>query len=127
MNLDADDTRTRLEEFLRAAAGANAVHIRHIARLSGGAVQENWALDADMTGGTHPGPHQWVLRTDASARVAASLTRSAEFKIIQFAHVHGLHAPEPLWLCEDPAVTGREFFIMQRLPGIASGHRVTRD
>ena len=127
MNLDAADTRARLETFLRAAAGADAVHIRKLHRLSGGAVQENWALDADMAGGTHPGPHQWVLRTDAAARVAASLGRSDEFHILQFAHAARLHAPEPLWLCRDLAVTGREFFIMQRLPGIASGHRVTRE
>src|SRR5215203_2657908 len=121
MFLDAPDTRTRLESFLRAAAGADAVHIRKLYRLSGGAVQENWAIDADMAGGTQPGPHQWVLRTDATARVAASLKRSEEFQILQVAHQHGLHAPEPLWLCRDTAVTGREFFIMQRLPGVASG------
>ena len=127
MNLDASDTRARLENFLRAAAGAGAVHIRKLYRLSGGAVQENWALDADMSGGTHPGPHQWVLRTDAAARVEASLKRNEEFQILQVAHAAGLHAPEPLWLCRDIAVTGREFFIMQRLPGVASGHRVTRE
>jgi len=127
MNLDAPETRTRLEAFLRSAAGADAVHVRKLSRLSGGAVQENWALDADMTGGTQPGPHQWVLRTDAAARVEASLPRSAEFGILQVAYAAGLRAPEPLWLCTDLAVTGREFFVMQRLPGVASGHRVTRD
>src|SRR3954454_6221404 len=119
MNLDAPDTRSRLEAFLRAAAGADAVHIRKLYRLSGGAVQENWAVDADITAGTHPGPHQWVLRTDATARVAASLKRGEEFEILHVAHQHGLHAPEPLFLSRDTAVTGREFFIMQRLPGIA--------
>ncbi len=127
MNLHTPETRARLEAFLRAAAGADAVHIRRLQRLSGGAVQENWALDVDVNGGTHPGPHQWVLRTDAAARVAASLKRSEEFQILQVAHAAGLHAPEALWLCRDVAVTGREFFVMQRLPGIASGHRITRD
>lgn len=29
-------------------------------------------------------------------------------------------------LCEDPAVIGRPFFIMERLPGVAAGHKVTR-
>src|SRR5438270_11038219 len=94
------------EAFLRAATGANAVHIRKLYRLSGGAVQENWAVDADMTAGTHPGPHQWVLRTDATARVEASLKRAEEFEILHVAHQHNLHAPEPLWLCCDTAVTG---------------------
>jgi aminoglycoside phosphotransferase (APT) family kinase protein len=46
---------------------------------------------------------------------------------LQVAHAAGLSAPQPLWLCRDEAVTGREFFVMQRLPGVASGHRVTRD
>ncbi len=127
MNLDAANTRSRIEQFLRAAAGADAVHIRKLARLSGGAVQENWALDVEITGGAYAGAQQWVLRTDAAARVAASMTRGEEFKILQVAHAAGVHAPQPLWLCTDLTVTGREFFVMQRLPGIASGHRVTRE
>ena len=36
-------------------------------------------------------------------------------------------APDPLFLCEDLAVTGQRFFIMERLPGVAAGHRITRD
>ncbi|MCE9641949.1 MAG: phosphotransferase family protein [Betaproteobacteria bacterium] len=127
MDLNAADTRARLETFLRAAAAASAVSISQLARMSGGAVQENWALDVEITGGTYAGPQQWVLRTDAVARVQASLKRSEEFEILKVAHAANVHAPRPLFLCGDLAVTGREFFIMQRLPGIASGHRVTRE
>ena len=127
MDLNAADTRARIEKFLRTAAGADAVTIAQLARMSGGAVQENWALDTDIRGGPYAGTRQWVLRTDAAARVAASLKRSEEFTILGVAHAAGLRAPEPLWLCSDMAVTGREFFIMQRLAGIASGHRVTRE
>ena len=127
MDLNAADTRARLETFLRLASGADAAHIRALSRMSGGAVQENWALDVDFSSGSHPGPHHWVLRTDAAARVEASLKRSEEFHILQAAYAASVHAPQPLFLCSDPAVTGREFFVMQRLPGIASGHRVTRE
>jgi aminoglycoside phosphotransferase (APT) family kinase protein len=127
MNLAAADTRDRLEDFLRAATVAAAVHITHLARMTGGAVQENWALDVDVTGGAYAGAQQWVLRTDAAARVVASLKRNEEFQILQVAHAANLCAPRPLWLCSDAQVTGREFFIMQRLPGVASGHRITRE
>jgi len=127
MNLAAADTRDRLESFLRTASAASAVTITHLARMSGGAVQENWALDVDVKGGAYAGAQQWVLRTDAAARVAASLKRGEEFLILQVAHAAKLHAPQPLWMCNDMQVTGREFFIMQRLPGIASGHRITRE
>ena len=127
IDLNAADTRARIEAFLRAAAGADAVRVTRLERMSGGAVQENWALDAAVTGGAWSGAQAWVLRTDAAARVEASLKRSEEFQVLQVAHAAGLSAPRPLWLCSDSAVTGREFFVMQRLSGVASGHRVTRD
>ena len=127
MDLAAADTRARIEAFVRAASGARAVDIMQLERMSGGAVQENWALDARVSGGPYDGTHRWVLRTDAAARVGESLRRGEEFQILRVAHRAGVHAPEPLWLCDDLAVTGREFFVMQRLPGIASGHRITRE
>jgi aminoglycoside phosphotransferase (APT) family kinase protein len=126
MDLNATDTRARLETFLTGAAAA-AVTITRLERMSGGAIQENWALDADVAGGEYAGAQQWVLRTDAAARVEASSKRSEEFAILQVAHAANLCAPRPLWLCSDLNVTGREFFIMERLPGIASGHRITRE
>jgi aminoglycoside phosphotransferase (APT) family kinase protein len=127
MDLNAADTRARIEAFVRAAAGADAVRVTRLERMSGGAVQENWTLDAEVTGGAWSGAQRWVLRTDAAARVEASLKRSEEFQVLQVAHAAGLSAPRPLWSCSDMAVTGREFFVMERLPGVASGHRVTRD
>jgi aminoglycoside phosphotransferase (APT) family kinase protein len=127
MDLNAADTHARIEAFLRVETGANAARITRLERMSGGAVQENWALDADIKGGPYAGVRQLVLRTDAAARVEASLRRGEEFAILQVAHAAGLRAPQPLWLCSEMSVTGREFFIMQRLPGVASGHRLTRE
>ncbi len=127
MDFNDPATRARLEEFLRDAAGADKVCMTRLERMSGGAVQENWALDAAVSGGAWSGAQEWVLRTDAAARVEASRKRGEEFQILQVAHAAGLSAPEPLWMSEDKTITGRDFFIMQRLPGVASGHRVTRD
>jgi len=91
--------------------------------MSGGAVQENWALDVRLDGELR----RWVLRTDAQATVRESLTRAQEYTVLKIAHAAGVAAPEPLYLCQDLGVTGRQFFIMQRLAGVAAGHRVTRD
>lgn len=115
-------TRRRLAEFIARAAGARATIIA-LDRMSGGAVQENWALDVELDGT----PRYWVLRTDAQAAVPESLTRAQEFAVLKIAHSAQVFAPEPLYLCEDLGVTGRLFFIMQRLPGVAAGHKVTRD
>ena len=75
--------------------------------MSGGAVQENWAVDAERDRRASAGAQQWVLRMDAPARVAESLTSRRRVP-----HPAGdaraqVLAPRPLWLCEDLAVTGR--------------------
>jgi aminoglycoside phosphotransferase (APT) family kinase protein len=122
-----DQTRVRLEDFIRGATGARRVAISSFERMSGGAVQQNWALGAEVSGGAHAGVHRWVLRMDAPARVAESLARGEEFRVLEAMQDARVLAPRPLWLCEDTAVTGTPFFIMERLPGIAAGHKVARD
>lgn len=117
---------TAIASFLRNACTAASVRIHALTRLSGGAVQQNWELSVDITGGPHQGTRTWVLRTDAPATVASSLPREREYAIIRFAHEHGLGAPKPLFMCNDTTVIGRPFFIMEKLPGIAAGHRVVR-
>jgi aminoglycoside phosphotransferase (APT) family kinase protein len=127
LNAPDDATRQRLEQFVRAQAGTEHVRISRIERMSGGAVQQNWAVDAELAGGPFAGSHRWVLRMDAPAIVAESLTRAEEFRVLQVMHEARVLAPRPLWSCEDPSVVGRSFFIMERLPGVAAGHKVARD
>jgi aminoglycoside phosphotransferase (APT) family kinase protein len=116
-------TRERLAAFIEGAAGAGTAEVAALERMSGGAVQENWALDVRLDGELR----HWVLRTDAAAVVPASLTRAQEFAVLEAVHPAQVLAPAPLYLCEDRAVTGRQFFIMERLPGVAAAHRITRD
>jgi len=68
-----------------------------------------------------------VLRTDAPSRVAASHGRAQEFALLRLARAAGVTVPEPLWLCGDPAVLGRAFYLMRRMPGVAAGHRIVKD
>lgn len=118
--------QSAIAAWLRTASGATALDVESVALLSGGAVQQNWELRVAIDGSAHAGRHTWVLRTDAPATVASSLPRAHEFAIIRFAHAHQLRAPQPLFLCEDTAVIGRPFFVMEKLPGIAAGHKVVR-
>lgn len=123
MNLDEPATRQRLTGYIARATGKRTATIVALERMSGGAVQQNWALDVELDGELQ----HWVLRTDARATVRESLTRAQEFTVLKVAHAANVFAPEPLYLCEDLAVTARAFFIMRRLPGVAAGHKVTRD
>jgi aminoglycoside phosphotransferase (APT) family kinase protein len=121
----ASDTDA-IAHYLRGACAADAVQVAPLQLLSGGAIQQNWDLTADISGGAHAGRQHWVLRTDAPATVAASLPREREYAIIRFAHAHGLRAPQPLFFCSDLGVIGRPFFVMEKLPGVAAGHKVVR-
>ena len=72
--------RARLAAWLSAAAGTPVV-LREMALLSGGAVQQNWALDVTRDGQ----PERWVLRTDNAAVLSVSLPRTAEYALLRAA------------------------------------------
>ena len=109
-----------LADYLRHECRAQSVEILEFSRLTGGAIQDNHALTVRMSGGTHPGEHRLVVRSDAPSRIAASLNRSQEFHVLKVACEAGLTVPQPLWQCTDPAVLGRNFFIMRRAEGSSS-------
>ncbi|WP_241687831.1 phosphotransferase family protein [Janthinobacterium sp. 17J80-10] len=127
MDLDSPAVHDSLQRYLLAQAGAAQVAITKMARLSGGAIQENWALDVTVEGGPYQGKQTWVLRTDAPSAVAVSLTRPQEFAVLSVAYQAGVTVPRPLWLCRDPDVAGRDFFVMERIAGVAAGHRLVRE
>jgi len=116
-----------IERWLKDATGASGLRVTRFELLPGGAIQENWLLDVSIPDGPWSGDHAWVLRTNAASSVAASLSRAEEYAVLRVAHAHAVAVPQPLFLCEDTAVTGREFFVMERLNGIAVGHRLTRE
>ena len=125
MNLSSAQT-VAIEAFIRNAARATDVRIRDARLLTGGAIQENWLLDLELTGGDYPGRLSVVLRADAASSVAASHGRSQEFALLRAAFAAGVTVPEPLWL-GDRAVLGRDFFIMRKAEGLAAGFKVVKD
>jgi aminoglycoside phosphotransferase (APT) family kinase protein len=124
---EADERPAALARFLAEASGASAVEVTGLAPLRGGAIQENWALDAHFSGGLLAGPQRLVLRTAAPTGVTASLDRMQEFAVLKAAFAARVTVPEPLFASDDTAVFGKAFFIMRRVDGIAAAHRITRD
>jgi aminoglycoside phosphotransferase (APT) family kinase protein len=128
--IDAAESRAALAQWLRAQTHADTLVIGAMTRLSGGAIQENWALSVDVTGGPYDGRQEWVLRTDSASSLAVSRSRAEEFALLDAVHAAGVAVPKPLWLAADPdevRAVGRRLFIMQRLRGVAAGHRLTRE
>jgi aminoglycoside phosphotransferase (APT) family kinase protein len=116
-----------LTRFLAAVSQASAVDITRLAPLRGGAIQENWAIEAHFIDGSLAGEQRLVLRTAAPTGVSASLDRLKEFAVLKAAFAAGVTVPEPLFASDDPAIFGKPFFIMRRVNGIAAAHRITRD
>ena len=121
------DRQRALARSLAEASGAGAVEIGRIALLPGGAIQENWGIDADFDGGPLSGPQRLVLRCDGLTGVPSSLGRIEEFAVLQAAFAAGVTLPEPLFACADPGVLGKPFFVMRRVGGSAAGRPITLD
>jgi aminoglycoside phosphotransferase (APT) family kinase protein len=112
-----------MDEARRNALAAwLGVEITAMSLMSGGAIQQNWKLDAVRDGV----PQAWVLRTDAAATLAVSRSRVEEFHLLKAAFAAGVTVPEPLLLCTDLSVIGAPFFVMRRVDGIAAGFRVVK-
>lgn len=117
-----------LEKYLAQALAARTVEILKAALLSGGAVQENWALDLRVIGGAFDGVLNTVLRCDSpTAGVAISHGRAQEFTLLQTVFNAGVTVPQPLCLCTDTTVFGRPFFVMRRIAGTAAGHVLVKN
>lgn len=116
-----------LEVWLAAAVGARRVEVARAERLTGGAVQENWRIDALVDGGPAAGAQRWVLRTDAAASLSVSLDRTAEFGVVSAAHAAGVRVAAPVARCEDAAIIGAPFVLQDFVMGEGQARRLTRD
>ncbi len=122
-----ESNRENLKNWLAGVTSAGAVEITSMNPLTGGAIQENWRIECVFDGGSNPGCRSFVLRSDAPSRVASSLSRSEEFKVLRAAYRASVTVPEPLWLCEDKNVIGRAFYIMRHVGGVGLGPKIVKD
>ncbi|MFV0296355.1 MAG: phosphotransferase family protein [Hyphomicrobiaceae bacterium] len=116
-----------LVPWLTTAVGADKLAIVDATLLAGGAVQQNWRLDVEVTGGPRSGRQSWVLRTDAAASLDVSLDRMSEFRCIEAAHHAGVRVAEPIAATADEGLIGRPFAIQALVSGNAQGRRIVRD
>ncbi|WP_367105939.1 phosphotransferase family protein [uncultured Psychrobacter sp.] len=119
-------TTQAIADFIQQKTGATLVTVEHLKRLSGGAIQQNWAFDAMIEGGDMPGKLEGVLRADAPSGVAISHGRDDEFALFKLMYDAGVCVPEPLWQ-GDEALFNVAFFIMRRVEGTAAAHRLAKD
>jgi len=120
-----ESARARLGRWMGTVLpGADGpVAILRAERLHGGAIQENWLVEAEHAGRAAG----FVVRRDAAAAIGASHSREVEFAILQAARRAGVTVPEPIAFCRDAAVLGGPFALLARVEGVGFGPRVVRD
>ncbi len=114
--------QSRLGVWLTGVLGQEA-RINGATKLSGGAIQENWLIDA-VIGGTG---RALVIRKDAAATLSVSHSRADEFALIMAAHKAGVLVPTPLAFCDDASVLGGPFAVMAKVDGVGLGPRIVKD
>ncbi len=118
------EAQARLAGFIAGGGRRRPCASSRRGRCSGGAIQENWLVDG---GDRRRGRRRWCCaptrpRVWPSATAGPRSSRSCGPRMAPASAV-----PEPLWLCRDPAVLGRDFYLMRRIAGVAQGHRVVKD
>ncbi len=106
---------------------SNAAEVRELRRLSGGANQETWTFDAEISGTSLP---LILRRTPGGARnpvaSASGLTLEMEAKLIGLAGRSGVPVPGIRCVLQ-PADDLGSGFVMDRIPGETIARKILRD
>jgi aminoglycoside phosphotransferase (APT) family kinase protein len=122
MALSGPQAQARLAAWLGRTLGA-PVEITAARKLSGGAIQENWLVEAVVG----KDARAFVLRKDAAATISASHSRKDEFALITAAWQAGVTVPEPVAFCPDDSVIGGPFALMAKVEGVGFGPKIVKD
>ncbi|MCA9897222.1 MAG: phosphotransferase family protein [Anaerolineales bacterium] len=107
---DEQFDEARLAEYLRGQlpGSENPLTVR---QFGGGAANLTYLLDY--------GSHEYVLRRPPLGPVAKSAHDMArEYKVLSVLHQALPYAPRAFLYCDDPALIGADFFVMERRTGV---------
>lgn len=94
----------------------------NIKKLSGGAIQENWAISGKLD----QEDYEIVLRKNAATLVDASSGRQQEYELLKRLYELNICVPQPLLFEKKDNFLNSEFFVMNKISGVAEGHKLVR-
>jgi aminoglycoside phosphotransferase (APT) family kinase protein len=109
------------------------IEISNWKELSGGACQDNIALDysstptSDKAQDKSSSHSELVLRTDKAASLLSSLPKKAEFEVALEIFHTGAKTPEPILFENDEKIIGNPFYLMERITGNANARFLVKD
>lgn len=108
----------QLKDFLSIHLNLNVTHNLKITKMSGGAIQENWLL--------HDNSFDLVLRKNSESGVSVSSDREQEYRLLSRLHELGIKVPKPIHFEKNPNFLNSDFFIMEKINGVAEGHKLVK-
>jgi aminoglycoside phosphotransferase (APT) family kinase protein len=123
--MDTHDMSERLATFMARHVG-QAVTIKNLQRMAGGASREIWALDATYEVNGVPVSVPLVMRR-ASPTALTGIPQVHEVELLRAARAHGVPVPCVHWFAEDGDTLGAPFFLMDRIAGETIPRRLLRD
>ncbi|TGM02175.1 phosphotransferase family protein [Leptospira jelokensis] len=120
--MDIKELQAKVEVHL-SSVWKEPVKVTEIFHLSGGACQDNYALDL-VSNSTKKSV---VLRTDKGGSLLSSLSKRDEYKVAELVFKAGVKTPTPVYLEEEASVIGSPFFLMEKIAGKATGRYITKD
>ncbi|XDD42660.1 phosphotransferase family protein [Leptospira sp. WS60.C2] len=120
--MDIKELQDKVEVHL-TSVWKEPVKVTNIFHLSGGACQDNYALEIN----SNTSIKSVVLRTDKGGSLLSSLSKRDEFKVAELVHNAGVKTPTPVFLEEESSIIGAPFFLMEKIAGKATGRYITKD
>ncbi|TGL23972.1 phosphotransferase family protein [Leptospira yanagawae] len=120
--MDIKELQEKVETHL-SSVWKEPVKVSEIFHLSGGACQDNYALEL-VSNSTKKSV---VLRTDKGGSLLSSLSKRDEYKVAELVFKAGVKTPTPVYLEEESSVIGSPFFLMEKIAGKATGRYITKD
>jgi aminoglycoside phosphotransferase (APT) family kinase protein len=111
------DLHARLERFLTAQLGADAVRVTKLARSTEGFSQETFSFDVEITRAGATTTKGYVAKREPVAGLLEPYDLEPEFRVLHALSDDPLPSPPTPWFSKDPAVFERPFYVMERLPG----------
>jgi len=117
--VDSDTAPVRPGEELNLAALADCLKGKIEGTEHGIAIEQFPSGHSNLTYLLRMGGREFVLRRGPLGPVPPKAHDMArEYRVLQMLHPHFREAPDVFYLCEDPAVIGAVFFVMERRHGV---------
>ncbi|TGK53208.1 phosphotransferase family protein [Leptospira bouyouniensis] len=120
--MDLKELQEKVEVHL-SSVWQTPVKVKEIFHLSGGACQDNYALELLL----NSSKQSVVLRTDKGGSLLSSLSKRDEYKVAELVFKAGVKTPKPVYLEENSSIIGAPFFLMEKIAGKATGRYITKD